>query len=185
MTSLVIFKSESVTARAFSWIHSCPRAAQQLECDWEWSGMMTVEAMWLWRMILACPGSPWSQKGFGWFRAVDRGHNGWGGGPPLWSQTPGLSSREGMSVQWGHDHQRLQAPWRTRPCSRIESHLDLVGLADPQGLFRAHSAVTRMMDDLLGCRGNFFLHRSLLYLKRLFAHITTKHSIKKAFYVMY
>ncbi|XP_025753881.1 galectin-4 isoform X26 [Oreochromis niloticus] len=55
-----------------------------------------------------------------------------------------------MSVQWDPDHQRLRAPWRTRPCSRIESHLDLVGLADPPGLFLAHSAVTRMMDDLLG-----------------------------------
>lgn len=116
---LSFFKSETITARAFSWTVPCPPAVQQLgwELGWGWesSGTMAVEAVWLWRTTLAYPGSPASQRGLGWSRVGDRGHSGQVGGLPLWSQSPGPSGREGTATQWGHGHLQLQAPSRIHP----------------------------------------------------------------------
>lgn len=153
-----VFRCTAVTARPFSWALPCPPTAPPLGWGpgwgWESSGRMGVEAVWLRRMTPACPDFPASRRAHGWSRAGDRGRSGSGGGPPLWSQSPGLSGRAERGPWWGLGLQQLQAPWMTRPCLRTGSHLGPGGLAGPQGPFPAHTSRSQTMGDPLGSAAN-------------------------------
>lgn len=159
VTSLVsVFRSTGVIARPFSLTRPCPPAAPQLGLGlgwgWESSGRMGAEAVWLRRRTPACPDFPGSRRGRGWPRVGGRGRSGLGGGPPLWSQSPGLSGRAEKVPWWGPGLQQPRAPWMTHPCLRTGSHPGPGSPAGPQGPFLAHISGSQTTDDLLGSGAN-------------------------------